>query len=355
MSNSTELKKALLAFGLDPKKYTLEPIKSGHINTSYAVVNKDDNRALFFLQKINSIVFNDIDNLMKNTIRTTEIINSSQSDEIFTPTFIKTKNNNVFYTSDTNENYRLSDFIEHYEPLSMAKSDDSIYQGGLAFGIFIDLLKNTDYNQFHTIIPDFHNINYRLKNLQNSIKKHTKKVNSSVKNLLEIVNDLSHNSRRIQNNLDEKKIPIRVTHNDTKLDNILAPAKLKNGLLCVVDLDTVMPSSLLFDFGDSIRSLISYTDEDYPEKYPVELNLNAFSAYNSGFMESVNSFIEPQEYQLMPEAVVLLPFLMGVRFLTDYINGNKYFSVNYENHNLDRAFNQLHLAKTLAFYNPLKP
>lgn len=347
MTSDSEIIEVLKAYKLDPIKWHLKRISNGHINESFSVFETDSEHATFFLQKINNSVFENIEKLTHNAYKASHCINESNSAIICCPTFLMNNSGKYFYKSTFDKNWRLSTFMVNYQSLSKHSESEIIYSGGLAFGKFIEILSKEDMDDYYTTIPDFHNINTRLFNLQKSLKKPSNTICEIVKNLLEIVDQLSSQLKIIQDQINKEKAPLRICHYDTKLDNIMHNENKTTQSYCVVDLDTVMPGYLLFDYGDSIRSLISFVDEDEPTTFPLELNLKSFKAFHEGYLDGVSKIITKTEISLLHIAIPLLPFIMGLRFLTDYINGNKYFKINHPRHNLNRAINQLHLSKTL--------
>lgn len=339
------------AYGWDLKLCSIEKIDAGHINDSYRLritfdLPKSKQSESFFLQKINTAIFGHPDAVMSNIQKVCSKIKSISDPKFRSLTIVPDVNGSLYFTSSRGENYRVFNFLEGYRAISQQADASIIKQVGNTFGRFISVLENEKTDDYHTTLPDFHNINFRLSQLEESRKKARLERLKSVDQLFEIVISLQDECRIIQQLINQGLLPIRICHNDTKGSNIMY--NMSQQSYCVVDLDTVMPSSLLFDFGDAIRSIISGCGEDDIRDNNEELKWHLVSAFSEGFFGATKHFMTDLEFKHLANACILLPYMMGVRFLTDYLNENLYFSISYNNQNLDRARNQLELAQQIS-------
>lgn len=335
-------------------KGTLEKIEEntqGNINKTYILTYKDNNKTKkYLLQKINDNVFKNPNLVMKNIELVTNHIKKKlkdNNDNIHqTLNIIKTfSNENLYiYINDDNEKeyYRAFNFIQNcisYNNLNESNNPlELAYQTGKSFGLFQKLLDDFPINSLHETIKDFHNTPKRFNDLLLSIEN--KITNRAYDHSLEII-DLISKIKECSVIIDSlgKTIPLRVTHNDTKLNNILIDKETNIGV-CVIDLDTVMPGSSLFDVGDGIRSACSNSLEDELNPQKIYLNLNFTKAYLKGYLEEMANYLTNDEIKYLGLSIKILTYELTLRFLTDYINKDIYFKINYKYHNRDRFKNQ---------------
>lgn len=336
-----ELSPIAYEFGLEANQFDIHVVKKGHINDSYVLQNKVNERPYYFLQKINHHIFPEVEKLMENIIQVSDWIHEMHQSTITCPKFLAVHGKYHLYHND--QYFRISNYLRDYEVLDQ-NDVESIYVAGNAYGRFVNKLGELSPKKLHVTIPNFHNLTTRKKQLETALSNVNQK-NQKIGRLVSIVSDLVPEVSVIQNQIDKQAIPMRICHCDTKVDNILRHKENKDSC-AVVDLDTVMPNSILFDYGDAIRSVISYSKEDENIEKPM-LNLDNFQAFHFGYMDEIHEFITTNERELLSRSIVLMPLIMGIRFLTDYINGNQYYKVQNEHQNLDRASNQIFLAKQL--------
>ena len=339
------------AYGWDLKLCSIEKIEAGHIHHSYRLritfdTPKSKRSESFFLQKINTAIFEHPDAVMSNIQKVCSKIKSISDPKFSSLTIVPDRNGSLYFNSSRGESYRIFNFLEGYRSISQQASTNIIKQVGSTFGKFIAALENEKTDEYNTTLPDFHNINFRLSQLEESRKIARIERLKLLQQLFEIVLSLQDECKIIQQLIDQRLLPIRICHNDTKGSNIMY--NMSQQSYCVVDLDTVMPSSLLFDFGDAIRSIISGCGEDDIRDNNEELKWHLVSAFSEGFFGATKHFMTDLELKHLANACILLPYMMGVRFLTDYLNDNLYFSISYNNQNLDRARNQLELAQQIS-------
>lgn len=330
----------------------------GNINKTYILTFKNNNiENKYLLQKINSNVFNEPYLVMKNIELITNHIKKKlkeNNDNIHkTLNIIKTNSNSTLYTyineDGEKEYYRAFDYIDNcisYDNLKDAFDPiDLAYQAGKSFGIFQKLLNDFPTNLLGETIKDFHNTKKRFNDLLLSIEnKITKRAYEFPNEIIDLIENIKECSIIIESL--GKTIPIRVTHNDTKLNNILIDKETNIGI-AIIDLDTVMPGSILFDLGDGIRSACSNSFEDETDLNKIFLNLDLTKSYLKGYLEEMINCLTKEEINYLGLSIKILTYELALRFLTDYINGDTYFKIKYKNHNKDRFINQYTLFKDI--------
>ena len=344
------IKKVLENYNINGELVKIEENNSGNINRTYVVkFKKDEKEFRILVQKINTTVFTQPYKLMANIDNITTFINKKltkmNDSEHKTLNIIKTKNNDLL-SKVNGEYYRVYNFIENAEAYNYSTDLDIVRNTGVAFGNFQKMLADYPMNKLEETIRDFHNTPKRLKQLLNDIKIDCKKRTMNVAEQIVFILQREDVCSQIMELLGTEEIPLRVTHNDTKVNNVLMN-KDTGKFMAVIDLDTVMPGSLLFDYGDGIRSTASNAKEDETDLNKVYINLDLFEAYTDGFLSQMAEYLTETEVLLMGESVRIITLELAIRFLNDYINGDTYFKIDYETHNLDRANNQLKLVKDI--------
>ena len=320
------------------------PYGEGHINDTYLA---DSSPYKYILQKINHSIFKDPYSLMDNIEAVTAYLREVIQKEGGNPdretlTVIKTRDGKNLYRSENGDFYRMYIFFYNTNVYQMVENKEQFYYAAKAFGKFQKQLSGFDAGRLTETIPEFHNTRSRFEQLKAAIKENKAgrldKVRSEIEFALARENDISV----IVNALDNKEIPLRVTHNDTKLNNVLFD-KDSGEAICVIDLDTVMPGSLLYDYGDSIRFGASSGAEDETDLSKIYCDLDLFDAFSKGFLEELSDSITPKEVELLPFSAKLMTYECGIRFLADYLNGDTYFKIHRPDHNLDRCRTQFKL------------
>lgn len=332
----------------------------GNINATYFITSSNNgSERKYLLQKINNSIFKNPFLVMKNINLVTRYIkdkldqmgNTNQK----TLTLIPIKNNpNEYLHTYTNadgekEYFRMYEYIDNcisYNNFSECANPKLIaYSTGKCFGFFHKLLGDFPASTLHDTIPDFHNTKKRFEALLEAIESNTtQRAFECTKEIVYLISRSKYYST-IWNNVGIT-FPIRVTHNDTKLNNVLIDANTHEGI-AVIDLDTVMPSSILFDIGDGIRSACSNSFEDETDPSKIFLNLDLTESYLKGYMEEMAQVLTPSEANAIPLSIMTITYELAVRFLTDYINGDTYFKIKYPSHNKDRFYNQYLLLKDI--------
>lgn len=327
------------------KVQNIVPYSSGHINDTYKVETGNKN---YLLQRINHEVFINVEGLTNNIIKITGHLSQKVQHSNLPMQSLKlreTLNGKYFVTDDDGNFWRLFDFIEDGRSYDLVENSGIAYEGGKAYGRFINLLSDFPAKILIETIPDFHNIEFRLNNFWKSIKldqtNRVKDVADEIKFVKERVNEM----KLVLKLGKEGKIPLRVTHNDTKINNVLFNKDGK--AICVIDLDTVMPGYVHYDFGDSIRTFANTADEDESDLSKVNMNLDYFTAFAKGFLKETKADLNTAEIETLAFSAKLMTYIIGVRFLTDYIYGDKYYKIKYPGHNLQRARVQFKLLESL--------
>ena len=314
----------------------------------------DGEEKKFIFQKINTTVFKEPYKLMKNIESITRWIKKKTifSGDLKHPCLevIHTKNNKALAVipdeNDEKQYYRVYNWIENSISYDRSTDEKIVYSVGQAFGHFQKMLIDYPIRELEETIPDFHNTPKRYKNFLKDITLDVyDRVNSAAN---EIVSALKYSDccYSIVDLINKGKIPIRVVHNDTKVNNVMMKQN-SNEYLTVIDLDTVMPGSSLYDYGDGVRSIASNALEDEKDLNQVYLNLSLFEAFTSGYLSEMAEFLTEDEVCNMGEAIKVITYELGLRFLNDYINGDTYFKTEYDTHNLDRVRNQFKLLEDI--------
>lgn len=321
----------------------------GHINDTYAAYFKkaDGQAHRYILQRVNHNVFKSPEKLMENIESVTrhlrnKIIDAGGNPERETLNLIPTIEGKSFYKSDEGNYWRGYVFIEDAQTYQVVENLNHFFNAGKAFGQFQKLLSDFPADKLHETIPNFHHTRKRFEAFVEAVDKDVMNRAKDVRTEIEFAEKRSCDTSVIIDLLEQGKLPLRVTHNDTKFNNIMIDDKTGEGI-CVIDLDTVMPGSSLYDFGDSIRFGANPAAEDEKDLSKVWMELDLFEQFTHGFLESAGQFLTPMELKYLPFGAKLMTFECGIRFLTDYLNGDVYFKVHRDGHNLDRTRTQFKL------------
>ena len=328
----------LRAFRLDAKPVSCEPYGCGHINVTYLAVMESSRR--YILQKINNNTFRDVAGLMENITAVTEFLRTKTDDPRSVLTLVKT-HDSASYLHAQDAYWRVYDFVEGTICLQLPETDEDFYQSAVGFGTFQQLLTDFPAAKLHETIPNFHNTPDRYRALLETLERDPMHRAAQVQPEIEFALARQAEMSAIQNALTAGELPLRVTHNDTKLNNVLLDAKTRKAL-CVIDLDTVMPGSSLYDFGDSIRFGAATAAEDEKDISKMEMSLDRFRVFTRGYVRACPG-LTAKELELLPMGAKTMTMECGVRFLTDYLDGDHYFAVHRDGQNLDRARTQFKL------------
>lgn len=338
----TALLSILDAFSLAAAPVDCLHHRAGHINSTYIVTVTGGRR--YILQRISGEVFKNIPAMMQNIRLVTEFLQKSISDRRQALCLVPTKQGENYLYRD-GDYWRMYDFVENSLCLLLPESDEDLYQSALGFGGFLDKLDAFPIEQLAETIPNFHNTPDRYRTFREVLERDPLGRAAGVKDEIGFALAREEEMSRLQQMRDAKLLPTRVTHNDTKLSNILLDADTRKAL-CVIDLDTVMPGLSLYDFGDSIRSGASTAAEDERNLDLVQIDLQRFRIYTRGFLRSFKKLTE-KEIELLPLGAKVITFENGLRFLTDYIDGDHYFAISRDTQNLDRTRAQFKLVSDM--------
>lgn len=321
----------------------IEPYGNGHINDTYLC----ETAPRFILQRINSNVFKNPGEVMENIANVTGWLGEKIKAEGGDPsretlTLIKTKDEKNYYEADSENCFRMYKFVERSVSRDIADNPIQLYEAGRAFGKFQRMLSDFPADTLHETIVDFHNTPVRVKQLETAVENNAAGRLASVSAEVEFAKTYSKYASCVVDEMAAGRVPLRVTHNDTKLNNVLFDADTGEGM-CVIDLDTVMPGSVLYDFGDALRFGASSGSEDETDLNKIWFDLEKFEQFAKGFLSETAACLTETEIELLPLSALLLTYECGIRFLADHINGDTYFKVHRENHNLDRARTQFKL------------
>lgn len=324
------------------------PIHNGHINNTYVLeFENGENVKSYLLQQINTNVFANPEKLMENVVGVTEylhkiIVENGGDPDRETLNVIKTRDGKPFFVSKDNRYWRCYNFITDAYTCQTIENPVVFYNSAVAFGNFQRLLADYPADSLHETIPNFHNTVSRYSDLMAAVEKNASGRLDNVKEEVQFAIDREKDTHVVVDLINEGKLPMRVTHNDTKLNNVMFDNQTDKGI-CVIDLDTVMPGSSLYDFGDSIRFGANHAAEDEKDLSLVYLDLDLFEQYCRGYLESAGKSLTKTEIEYLPFSAKLMTFECGMRFLGDYLNGDTYFKIAYPEHNLDRCHTQFAL------------
>jgi Ser/Thr protein kinase RdoA (MazF antagonist) len=338
------LNQVLLNYKFSLDNSSVSPLGNGLINSTYLVCNAKVNCVL---QRINKNVFKN----PKDVIDNAELINkhllSKKHKNLYSlsPIWqISTIDGQPMIIDTDNEYWRAIHYIPNCFTVEEVETPEQAKQVGSAFAQFTSALSDFPATSLTETIPDFHNLSKRINDLRTVIKADTQGRLSSCQPLV----DFCFSAQTFIDEVEQltRELPIQVTHNDTKINNLLFCAK-SNQPLAVIDLDTCMPGYLMHDFGDMVRTCCSSLPEDGTDLANMKVRFDIYSALSQGYIEAFGDKMSELEQQSLVIGAQLLPFMIGVRFLTDYLDGDNYFHVDHENHNLERAKNQLNLYRLL--------
>jgi len=339
------LKKTFNKFLCSGKFKNAKTLVSGYINETHLIETEEENTPDYVLQKLNHHVFPNIPELMNNKVKVTEHLKKKKSSNQVNLRFFKTNEGLYYYHDDSGNYWNLMEYIPNSKVLEKTENVQQAEEGGKAFGNFIRLLDDFPAQEIYEIIPNFHKMSSRYQQFDEALKKAGEERKQKANIWIEQVLASREEMQQLEKLYENGEIPMRVTHNDTKLSNILFDKNDK--ALCIIDLDTLMPGIVHYDFGDSIRTICSAVSEDEPNLDLVGFNMDYYKAYRKGFLSKLEDKLSAKEIELLPLAAKTITFIMGLRILTDYLNGDVYYRIKYPEHNLHRASNQLTLVKRM--------
>lgn len=326
-----------------------EELASGHINDTYLI--KTSNKKNYVLQRINHGVFKDVSGLINNKIAISKHIQekishlpkSERISEVLT--FVRTKRGAPFYLGKSGGYWNMMIYIANSVTYETVKNEEIAFEGGKLIGNFLNLTSDFDASRLIEVIPKFHDMSFRFSQFEESLENASKERIDLAMPYIDLVWGLKDEMHILQRLKESGEIKLRVTHNDTKISNVLFDTNNKG--LCVIDTDTVMPGIVHYDFGDAIRTICNTAAEDEKNLELVNFNLAYYKAYVKGFLKEMSTSLSPVELKYLPLGAKTMIFIMALRFLTDYLNEDIYYKTAYPEHNLNRAKNQFKLIESL--------
>lgn len=326
-----------------------EPYGNGHINDTFvAWFKKEDGAKIrYILQRMNHITFKEPEKLMENIVGITRFIRKkveSYHGDVNRETMnvIPAKDGKSYYKDSIGSYWRAYIFIEDAITFDLVEKPEDFYASAVAFGYFQQQLVDYPASTLHETIPDFHNTPVRFETFKKAINEDVLGRKKEVQPEIDFVLKREEFMHTLMDSYATGKLPLKVTHNDTKLNNVMIDKKTGKGI-CVIDLDTVMPGFSVNDFGDSIRFGASTGAEDEPDLSKVNFDLSLYEVYTKGFLEGCNGSLSETELDMLPVGAKMMTLECGMRFLTDYLQGDTYFRIHRKGHNLDRARTQFKL------------
>lgn len=348
-----EIDEVIGQFQMEGKAVEKKPYGNGHINDTFLVVceTPEGKKRRYILQKMNHSIFKAPEQLMENVVNVTEylrkvIMAQGGDPDRETLNVVKTKSDSSYYVDQKGDYWRMFLFVEGTVCLEMVESAKDFYDSGVAFGNFQKMLADYPAKTLHETIPNFHNTPSRFKDFQKAVQEDKMGRAASAQEEIAFALARENDTKVLTDLLKAGELPLRVTHNDTKLNNILFDEDTKKAI-CIIDLDTVMPGLSHYDFGDSIRFGASTGAEDEKDLSKIEMDLDLFEAFTKGYLEGCGGSLTEKEIEMLPMGAKLMTYECGIRFLADYLVGDVYFKIHREGHNLDRARTQFKLVKDM--------
>ena len=349
---SKHIRNIVEKFAIEGVFESCKPFGSGHINDTFLIKNCSESCPDYLLQRINHQIFKDVAAVIINISRVSAHLAAKLEGEFKSSngvgqvlTLIPTNGGMLFFNDGDGNFWRLYLFIKNSISYDLVSSTKQAYEGGEAFGRFQRMLADMDPNLLTETLPNFHNINFRLSNLQEALTVNRKGRVKEVEGEIALIKKHEEFMCCLYSMGQEGLLPKRITHNDSKFNNILFDKD--DNVICIIDLDTVMPGFIAYDFGDAIRTLVNTAEEDEPDLTKIEVDLSLFKAYTDGYLKEAVNFLTEEEIKSLYLAIFLFPYMQGLRFLTDYLNGDTYYKIAYPDHNLVRTRSQFQLLKKL--------
>ena len=353
-ADSRSLEDAVYAFGFGPQCSYVKPFGEGHINETYAVYMpgpEGTDVPRYVLQRVNIHVFKNPAQVMENIFSVTEylreVIRKEGGDlDRETLSYIKTKSGDTYFEDADGQPWRCLHYVPNSICHQTVEEPQQFYQSARSFGHFLKQLGDYPAERLYETIPRFHDTVKRFQDFSEAVRKDVKNRAGQCREEIDFALAREADCGVLMNQLQEGILPLRVTHNDTKLNNILFDADTDQGL-CIIDLDTIMPGLAANDFGDSIRFGASTAEEDEPDLSKVHFDIHLYELYVKGYLEMAREVLTPAEIDSLPWGARLMTLECGMRFLADYLQGDVYFKTAYPEHNLVRARTQFRLVKEM--------
>ena len=348
LSNYDELLSIIYKFLIQGTGTNIAKINKGYINQTYKVetLSQRGHVHKYTLQRINTNVFPDVEALMSNFKLTTEHLHKCFALPGYSPRgsvqMVRTTTEGKLYLQEESGCWRMLTHFDDVYSLDIPDSPETFYQAGKAFGQFLKEMSDVDISEVKEVIPNFHNTKSRYNDLEAAISLNPKNRVTDVLPEIEFVRARADHYGMISEALESGRIPLRICHNDCNLNNILFDNETHLPV-AIIDLDTVMPSSPLYDFGDSMRIGTNTAKDDEKDLSKVSCDLNLYEKYARGYLEACGDILTQDELELLPYAALIITSEDGIRFLMDHVNGDTYYNIEYPGQNLDRSRTQLKL------------
>ncbi|WP_452224368.1 phosphotransferase enzyme family protein [Lacinutrix chionoecetis] len=340
------LKRVANQFETEGTVQNIKTLNSGHINDTYLITTTSTKK--YVLQKLNSYVFKDTIGLINNKIKVSKFLSKhlkTYSLPVESTYFYKSKKGEYYVIDQDGFYWNLQNYIPNSITFNKAPNSNIVFEAGKLYGAFLLLTSTISPSEIKETLPDFHSVPLRLNQFEEALKNASEARKTAAKSSIDQIFTHKTEMCKLSKLNLENAFPIRVTHNDTKLSNILFNKANKG--IAVIDLDTVMPGIVHYDFGDSIRSICSNAEEDDENFEVIEINIDFYEAYCNGYATYTKSLLTKTEIAYLPLGIKTIIYIMGLRFLTDFLNNDKYYKTNYKTHNLVRAKNQFALLNSV--------
>ncbi len=333
-------------FDLDERVRSVTPFGNGHINDTYLAVCETKK---YILQRVNTFVFPNVRELMQNMASVCDFlcrrIDEAGGERRQKIEIVPTKDGSL-YAETASGVYRAVTFVENSTSVDIPLSDEHFGKGGRCFATFAGYLLDYPADTLFDVIPSFHDTAVRYAAFEKAVKEDVKARAASVADMIAFVQNRKHITKKIVDMLKSGEMPLRVTHNDTKFNNLLLDKDTMEPI-AVVDLDTIMKGSICYDFGDAIRAGCNSAAEDEKDLSKVRFDFDKFEAFCKGYLSVLGKELTPLEVENLAFSCILMTFECGMRFLTDYLQGDVYFKTSYPEHNVDRAATQFKLVEDM--------
>jgi len=316
------------------------PFGNGHINSTYRVVIENDAQE-YILQKINTNVFKNPYQIVQNHFK---IQNHIKTDNIEIPHLIELTKNQYLFTDNEQNVWRMMNFIKDSYSVEIVSDEIEAYQAGKGYGWFLNECSGLNPRNFTEAIPDFHKLSFRINQLDEAVKLDKVSRCNSIKSTIDFYKEREQTLLKIETLINKNEIPARIVHNDTKINNLLFRDK---EAIAVIDLDTVGPGSVFFDYGDALRTICNTAAEDEKDLNKVDFSTTSFEKFTEGYLNQTKSILNNKEKDFLYLAPVYMTFIIGIRFLTDYLDGDNYYKTSYSEHNLVRSLVQLKMIEQM--------
>ncbi|MFZ1807493.1 MAG: aminoglycoside phosphotransferase family protein [Cyclobacteriaceae bacterium] len=339
MDLSNTIKTVLQAYGIDSSQVSVERINSGHINYTYKV------EPGYVLQRINKNVFLQPRVLSENLKVVSSFLKKNAPDYLFLHAVNTLSGDDLFFDEEGYP-WRLFPYFVNTETINEVETVEQAYSAAKAFGLLSSQLTGCDISRFEETIPRFHDLSLRYEQFENAFLQASTERKHKVNELIDRYKHYDYLVSQYKNLIQSNQLQLRVTHNDTKINNVLFERGTDH-VVCVIDLDTLMPGYFIYDLGDMIRTFVSPASEEETDISKIKVRKEIHKAILDGYLSEMNEILSDAEKLVIPLAGSIMTYMIGLRFLTDYLNGDTYYQISYPDQNMNRANNQLHLLDLL--------